>query len=72
MAISRNKGIERRVNKGDLARIYLTENNQYVLKRSVLLLQAENQFVKAANFLSLFNRSDTGSTVIAAPRTSFE
>lgn len=54
IAEDRTSGLEQRSRKGDLARIYLTENEQYILKRRAEVLEAEQDFIKASNKLRVF------------------
>lgn len=61
IAQKRNKGIEKRVAKGDIAQIYQRENLQYIYKRKSQLAEAKNYFYEATQDLSLFLRSEQGS-----------
>lgn len=54
--------IEKRARKGDLARIYITENLQYLTKRKNKLLKATQDLDLARIYLSLFFRDDLGKT----------
>lgn len=60
IALQRETGLEQRVREGDLAAIFITENRQNVLKRQVLLNEAEREFANAAVKLSLFYRDPHG------------
>jgi outer membrane protein TolC len=60
VAVNRDKGLRRRVKKGDLAKIYITENQQYILKRRSKREEAKNDFLKASFYLSLYRRDDNG------------
>ncbi len=54
IAKKRNSGIVSRVKGGDLAEIYITENRQYILKRTISLREAERDFRAAALELNLY------------------
>lgn len=56
----RMKQIKRRIRAGDLARIYATENNQYILARKAQLTQINMEFKEASFYLSLFYRDKKG------------
>ncbi|MEE2671781.1 MAG: TolC family protein [Bdellovibrionota bacterium] len=64
MAQKRTFGLERRSNRGDLAKIYLTENNQYIVKRKADVLKAQQSFEQLSYELSLFYRNKKGEPVI--------
>jgi len=64
LAEARQQGLEQRVADGDLARVYLNENRQYILKRSARVTEAERALANHANRLALYLRDDDG-----APRT---
>jgi outer membrane protein TolC len=61
LAEARQQGLEERVQDGDLARVYLNENRQYILKRSALVAEAERTLANYANRLGLYLRDDAGS-----------
>lgn len=60
LALKRADQLERRIKMGDLARIYKTENLQYIRKREVQFKRAEYEFRSAAFYLSLYYRNDQG------------
>ncbi len=60
LAEARQDGLEHRVADGDLARVYLNENRQYILKRSGKVAEAERQLTNYGNRLALFLRNDDG------------
>jgi outer membrane protein TolC len=60
IALQRESALEKRVREGDLAAIFITENRQAVLRRQVLLNEAEREFANAAVQLSLFYRDPHG------------
>ncbi len=68
LAQERQQGFDARVQHGDIARIYLTENQQYILKRKTELNDLQRQFDNAAVKLSLFLRDEAGTPKI--PKTS--
>ncbi len=61
LAEARQQGLEQRVADGDLARVYLNENRQYILKRSARVAEAERALANYANRLGLYLRDDTGA-----------
>ncbi len=64
VAIKRDNGLNRRIQKGDLAKIYASENQQYILKRKTQVLEAKRDFYEASLLLSLFLRNEEGHPVI--------
>lgn len=64
VAMKRNVALEKRVKKGDLARIYLTENRQYILKRKSLVLESRQKFQHATLYLAFFYRDENGNILI--------
>lgn len=64
IAISRDDAISQRIKRGDLAKIYSTENRQYILKRSQKVLEAERDFFEASLYLSLFYRDKEGRPIM--------
>lgn len=60
LAEARQQALEARVADGDLARVYLNENRQYILKRRARLAEAERTFANRANRLALFLRDEAG------------
>ncbi len=63
LAQERQQGFATRVSKGDLARIYLTENQQYILKREGDVVEARRQLDNAALRLSLYWRDTAGTPI---------
>ena len=57
--------MKKRIKAGDLARIYESENDQYIQKRRALALQAKMDFETSGFFLSLFYRDSQGKPMIA-------
>lgn len=63
LARDRAKQIKRRVKLGDLARIYATENNQYIRKREAQVIKGKLDFDKAGFYLALFYRDSEGKPI---------
>lgn len=61
LAEARNDSLEVRVKEGDLASVYLNENQQYILRRRGLVVDAERKLVASANKLSLYLRHADGA-----------
>ncbi|NBO18813.1 MAG: TolC family protein [Proteobacteria bacterium] len=64
LAQQRQKGFKARVARGDMADIYLTENQQYIAKRSADVNEARRQLENRATKLSLFWRDEDGNPVL--------
>lgn len=60
LAEARNDGLDTRVQEGDLAKVYLNENRQYILRRRGFVVDAERKLVATANKLSLYLRDADG------------
>lgn len=60
LAEARQRALESRVADGDLARVYLNENRQYILKRSSKVAEAERVLANYANRLALYLRDQSG------------
>ena len=67
LAEKRASKIAKRIKAGDLAKIYESENGQYIQKRKVQVLKSQLEFQESAFYLSLFLRDKNG-----APRTLSE
>ncbi len=65
IAEKRQSAFEERVKRGDLAKIFLTENRQNILKRKSQLVESERILNNQAFELSLFYRDEAGNPVIA-------
>lgn len=61
LGLERQKGFEKRVEKGDLAAIYLTENQQYIAKRQADVNNAQRLLYNKAAQLSLYWRDGQGN-----------
>ncbi len=64
LAITRQQAFEKRVERGDLARIFLNENQQNILKREVLVNETQRAFINAAQRLSFYYRDFAGRPVV--------
>ncbi len=61
---TRQSGLVQRHQKGDIAKIYLTENQQYITQRKSDIVEAQRKFKEAAFELSLFYRNVQGEPII--------
>ncbi|MGE0484075.1 MAG: TolC family protein [Gammaproteobacteria bacterium] len=61
LAEERMAGLEERAQAGDVARIFVTENRQNLLRRQAIARQAEQDLTAAAIELSLYLRDDAGT-----------
>lgn len=66
VAVVRGEALERQVSSGDVAEILLIENEQAILQREGLVVDANRQVELSAERLSLFLRSDEGLPVYPA------
>ena len=66
LALNRQKAIETKVKRGDLAKIYLTENQQYIAKRKVDLIKAKQKFESSVQYFGLFYRDSNGVPIYIA------
>lgn len=64
IALKRQEALERQVERGARARIFLTENMQNITRRRSLLTAAERDLLQAANTLSLYYRDERGNPMI--------
>ncbi len=64
LAIKRNKQLEVRVEKGDIASIILLENERNALSRKTSMIKARQKFENAAIYLSLFYRDKNGEPIM--------
>jgi outer membrane protein TolC len=60
IALEREKGLEREVNSGRRAAIFITENRQNITRRQTLATASRRDFRIAANQLAFFLRDDEG------------
>ncbi len=63
LAKARAGQIQKRIRAGDLARIYASENDQYIRKREAQVTQSQLDFQKASFYLSLFYRDNSGDPI---------
>ena len=63
LAQKRQKNIEQQVSHGNLARVYLQENEQYLLKRQADLNMAQAVMATTAQDLSLYYRDKNGQPI---------
>ncbi|MBY0355541.1 MAG: TolC family protein [Rickettsiales bacterium] len=63
IAQKRQSGLSQRAARGDVANIFVTENQQYLLARQTQLNDAERDFITTANRLSLYWRDAQGQPV---------
>lgn len=66
LAKKRVSAINKKIDKGALARIYAVENQQYLAQRTTETVIAKQEFDKAAFELSLFYRDQNGKPIIAS------
>lgn len=62
LSLNRQKQLEVRVHKGDLAQIVLVENRKNLLKRKAALAKINQEFELSSTYLSLFWRDDLGNS----------
>jgi outer membrane protein TolC len=67
LAEGRQEGLRGQVARGLKPRILLVENDQNILRRRSLVVEAEQALAIAASRLSLFLRDETGSPMTPAP-----
>jgi outer membrane protein TolC len=67
LALDRQAGFKRQVAEGLRPAILLTENEQNILRRQTLVVQAEQALQVAAVNLSLFWRDATGNPIVPGP-----
>ncbi len=67
LAESRVQNFATRIRKGDLAKIYGLENEQYILKRKYELNAQERNLYVSSLYLSLFLRDENGAPIILKP-----
>lgn len=64
LAIKRQKQLEEKLKKGDVAEIIVAENRKNILRRKSALAKARQDFENAAIYLSLFWRSENGAPIV--------
>lgn len=68
IALDRAAGLEEQVRKGALPEIALTENQQNIIRREILVAEAERNFAVASNALSFFLRDRSGNLIVPDAR----
>lgn len=58
LAETRQKALEKRFKNGDVAKILVTENSSYILRRKIKLMSAKDYFNKASLDLSMYYRDE--------------
>ena len=64
LAQKRQRALQQRADKGDIAAITVVENQQFILQRQAGLRQAKQKFVSASNTLSLFWRDADAKPIV--------
>lgn len=64
LATDRQSALEEQHRRGAIARIFLTENQQNILRRRTLVTSAQRELAVNANALSLFYRNDEGEPLV--------
>lgn len=67
IADDRQDGLETQVGQGARAEIFLTENQQNITRREILVTRARRDLALAANSLSMFYRDELGQPVVPTP-----
>lgn len=67
LATERQKGLQLRVDRGDIAGIELVDNDRLIASRQGKLIESELKLKQASIKLSLFLRDSTGTPLIALP-----
>lgn len=67
IAQARQSGLTEQVRQGAQPEIALTENAQNIIRRQILLTDAERNLAVAANALSFYLRDASGNTIIPLP-----
>lgn len=58
LAVNRQKALEKRLRHGDVSKISVTENYNYVLKRKIKVMSAKNYFNQASLSLAMYYRDN--------------
>ena len=69
---TRNEYLDARNKKGDIAKIIVTENEQYIASRKGSLQSAKERLLRAEFALSMFYRNDNGDPIIPTDDESYE
>ncbi len=65
LAQKRQVAFVKRIKKGDLARLYAVENEQYIVKRKTKVEKAKAYFTVAGYYLSLYYRDAEGNPILS-------
>lgn len=68
IALRREAGLIRQVERGALPEIAVTENRQNITRRQILVAQAQRDFAAAANQLSFYLRDAAGAPIVPEPQ----
>jgi len=68
IALQRRDGLKKRVERGDLEPIELTDNDRLIASRRASLIDAQRKFRQSAIKLSLFFRTPAGQPQLPAPQ----
>ncbi len=69
IALKRRDGLKKRVERGDLERIELTDNDRLIASRRASLIDAQRKFRQSAIKLSLFFRTPAGQPWLPSPQS---
>ncbi len=69
LAEQRMAGLEKRLEAGDIAEIYVTENRQNLLRRRAIVREAKLAFRAASIELSLYLRNENGQPILVSSET---
>lgn len=64
LASERQKAIEKRFEHGDAAKVEVVENDRFILQRRAAVVLAQRALQKAAFYLSMYFRDETGKPII--------
>jgi hypothetical protein len=69
MALERQDALTERIKRGDLARIYSVENEQYIVKRRIQVNKSKADFFVATQWLSLFYRDKEAKPILVSEQS---
>ena len=69
---TRNEYLINRNQKGDIAQIIVTENEQYIASRKGALQAAKERLIRAEYALSLFYRDENGNPILLSSEETYE
>lgn len=64
IANNRQNALKKKVERGAIAEIFLTENKQYILQREILLNDALRDFQNKSNDLSIYYRDENSNPIV--------